>query len=216
MLGEAAGCVSVGVRRIEVAGGSWSTPVHDHGGAEELFYVLAGRGLSWHGGATAEIRAGDAIAYLAGAGGHTLYAHEALDVLAFGPRHRDHSTRFPRLGLSMIGGRFVESVGGDPNGPPLQFVRESEMGPPELPQPGPRPPSIVQRPRRWPAVRSTDAASSKCVTPMAATIRRVSTEGRRGGAPQRRSRPPLATSGARRRRGRRGSPGRPPRVGPWP
>ena len=139
LLGEAAGCETVGVRRIEVAAGAWSTPVHDHGGAEEIFYVLGGRGLSWCDGATAEIGAGDAVVYLAGAGGHTLHAIEPLDVLAFGPRHRDLSTRFPRLGLSMIGPRFAQSVPHPSEGGMLQFVREVELGPPELPAaPGPR------------------------------------------------------------------------------
>ncbi len=143
-LGEAAGSVGVGVHRIEVPAGAWATPAHDHAGAEELFYVLGGRGISWYDGATAEIRAGDAIAYLAGAGAHTLHALEPLDVLAFGPRHRDGSTRFPRLGLTMVGRRFVESVAGEPGGPLLQFVREAETGAPELAEPpGPRPANIV-------------------------------------------------------------------------
>ena len=98
--------------------------------------LRAGRpGISWHDGATAEIRAGDAIAYRAGAGAHTLHALEPLDVLAFGPRHRDGSTRFPRLGLTMVGRRFVESVAGEPGGPLLQFVREAEIGAPELTEP---------------------------------------------------------------------------------
>ena len=143
-LGTAAGCAGVGVRRIEVAAGAWSTPAHDHAGAEELFYVLGGRGISWHDGATAEIGAGDCIAYRAGAGAHTLHALEPLDVLAFGPRHRDGSTRFPRLGMTMIGRRYVQSVAGEAAGPMLQFVREAELGPPELTEPpGARGPNIV-------------------------------------------------------------------------
>jgi hypothetical protein len=46
-LGEAAGSVGVGVHRIEVPAGAWATPAHDHAAAEELFYVLGGRGISW-------------------------------------------------------------------------------------------------------------------------------------------------------------------------
>ena len=42
-LGEAAGCVGVGVRRIELPEGGWSTPAHEHGREEEIFYVLGGR-----------------------------------------------------------------------------------------------------------------------------------------------------------------------------
>jgi uncharacterized cupin superfamily protein len=144
MLGEAAGCVSVGVRRIQVDAGSWSTPAHDHGGEEELFYVLAGRGLSWHRGEAAEIRAGDCIVYAAGRGGHTLHGIDGLDVLAFGPRGGDTSIRFPRLSGSLVGARWVDSSDGVQDGFPIQFVKEAELGPPELPdQPAARPKTIV-------------------------------------------------------------------------
>jgi uncharacterized cupin superfamily protein len=144
LLGEDAGCVGVGVRRIEVREGAWSTPAHEHGRSEEIFYVLAGRGLSWHRGEVAEIGAGDCIVYHPGSGAHTLHAVTDLDVLAFGPRLRDESPRFPRLGASLVGGRFVESVDSVTDGLPTQFVREAKIGPPELPaNPGPRPTTIV-------------------------------------------------------------------------
>jgi len=144
LLGEAAGCLGIGARRIRVEAGGWSTPAHEHGAAEEIFYVLAGRGLSWQGGATAEIGAGDCIVYLPRRGAHTLHALEDLDVLAFGPRHYDESPRFPRLGGSLLGGRWVESGEGSVEGYPVQFVHEAEAGPPELSaEPGPRPPTIV-------------------------------------------------------------------------
>ena len=64
MVGAAAGCVNVGVRRIEVPAGGWSTPAHEHGREEEIFYVLGGRGLSWQAGEASEISAGDCIVYL--------------------------------------------------------------------------------------------------------------------------------------------------------
>ena len=142
LLGESAGSVTVGVRRIQVADGSWGTPVHDHGGGEEIFYVLGGSGILLHDGRAAEIGENDCIVCLAGAGAHSMYGTGSLDVLAFGPRHVDLSTRFPRLGLSMIGARFVESVAPEP-GTMLQFTREIEAGPPELPATDPRPASIV-------------------------------------------------------------------------
>jgi uncharacterized cupin superfamily protein len=142
-LGEAAGSVGVGVRRIEIPAGGWSTPAHEHGREEEIFYILSGRGLSWQKGRTAEIRAGDCIVYLARAGAHTLHALEPLDVLAFGPRHDDEIPRFPRLGLSLIGNRAVESVSGALDGAPIQFVREAALGAPELPDPAERPSTIV-------------------------------------------------------------------------
>ena len=143
-LGEDAGCVGVGLRRIQVREGAWSTPAHEHGRSEEIFYVLAGRGLSWHRGQVAEIGEGDCIVYLPGTGAHSVHALTDLDVLAFGPRLRDESPRFPRLGASLVGGRFVESADGVTEGLPTQFVREAAIGPPELPEePGPRPATIV-------------------------------------------------------------------------
>jgi uncharacterized cupin superfamily protein len=146
LLGEAAGAAGIGLRRIQVPAGGWSTPAHEHGAEEEIFYVLSGRGLSWQKGATAAVGAGDCIVYLAGRGAHTLHALEDLDVLAFGPRIRQPSTGFPRLDLSLIGNRAAESVAGAVDGAPIQFVREAALGPPELPeQPEPedRPKTIV-------------------------------------------------------------------------
>ncbi len=143
MLGNAAGSVTVGVRRIEVPAGGWSTPAHDHGREEELFYVLGGSGISWHGGVACEVRAGDCILYLPRAGAHTLHAETGLDVLAFGTRAPDNAIAFPRLGMSLVGARATESQSSVLNGAPFQFVRESEIGPPELPAPSERPATIV-------------------------------------------------------------------------
>jgi uncharacterized cupin superfamily protein len=144
-LGEAAGCQRVGLRRIQVPAGGWSTPAHEHGHEEEIFYVLSGSGLSWQAGKTSEIRAGDCIVYRARRGAHSIHAsEEPIDVLAFGPREYDETVGFPRLGMSLVGTRFVDSVPGSVDGAPLQFVRESELGPPELPsEPAPRPDNIV-------------------------------------------------------------------------
>jgi uncharacterized cupin superfamily protein len=146
MVGAAAGCEKVGVRRIQIPAGGWSTPAHEHGRDEEIFYVLSGRGLSWQDGEVAEVGPGDCIVYLAGGGAHTLHALEPLDVLAFGERNEDESVGFPRLGMSYVGNRMVESVPGRTDGSPTQFVRESELGPPPLPDrlsPAARPPTIV-------------------------------------------------------------------------
>lgn len=144
MLGEAAGSVGVGIRRIELPVGGWSTPAHEHGLEEEIFYVLRGRGLSWQRGHTAEIGTGDCIVYLAHRGAHTVHALEPLDLLAFGPRRWDESLGFPRLGMSLVGQRIVSSEPGVLDGAPAQFIHESRLGPPELPsEPGPRPATIV-------------------------------------------------------------------------
>ncbi|HVN60745.1 MAG TPA: cupin domain-containing protein [Gaiellaceae bacterium] len=143
-LGEAAGCVGAGVRRIEVPAGGWSTPAHEHGREEEIFFVLAGRGLSWEDGETYEIGPGDCVVYPGGRVAHTLHALEDLDVLAFGPRLDDESVGFPRTGLSIVGARMVESTPGFYDGFPAQFHAEAAVGPPELPvQPSPRPATIV-------------------------------------------------------------------------
>jgi uncharacterized cupin superfamily protein len=144
LLGEAAGSVGVGLRRIELPAGGWSTPAHEHGGEEEIFYVLSGRGLSWQGGRVAEIRAGDCIVYLPNYGAHTVHALEALDVLAFGLRLHAEIIGFPRLARSLVGTRMVRSDPYAIEGAPAQFVYESQLGPPELPaEPGPRPGTIV-------------------------------------------------------------------------
>ncbi len=144
LLGEGAGCVTVGVRRIQLPEGGWSTPAHEHGRSEEIFFVLSGSGISWQAGATAGIRAGDCIVYHPRRGPHTIHASEALDVLAFGMREHDESPRFPQLGLSLVGGRAVDSADGSVQGTPIQFVREAENGAPELDgEPGSRPSTIV-------------------------------------------------------------------------
>jgi uncharacterized cupin superfamily protein len=149
MVGAAAGCVKVGVRRIQIPAGGWSTPAHQHGLDEEIFYVLSGRGLSWQGGDVCEVGPGDCIVHLARGGAHTLHAVEPIDALVFGERHEDESISFPRLDMSYVGVRMVESVSGwnEEHDAPTQFVRESELGPPPLPDPPgaarPRPPTVV-------------------------------------------------------------------------
>jgi uncharacterized cupin superfamily protein len=142
-LGRAAGAIGVGATRLQIPSGGWSTPAHDHGVEEELFYVLRGRGLSWHKGETFEIGEGDCILYPPRRGHHTLHALDDLDVLAFGPRVYDESPRFPRLGASLVGIRYVESIDGSTDGLPTQFVREAELGPPEIADPSARPSTIV-------------------------------------------------------------------------
>jgi uncharacterized cupin superfamily protein len=142
-LGQAAGSVGVGLTRFQIPPGGWTTPAHDHGVEEELFYVLRGRGLSWHKGETFEIGPGDCVLYPPRRGHHTLHALDDLEVLAFGPRVYDESARFPRIGGSLVGIRYVESIDGRTDGIPTQFVREAELGPPELPEPSARPSTIV-------------------------------------------------------------------------
>src|SRR5207342_424062 len=49
-LGAAAGAVRAGLSRYRIAPGERAMPVHVHADEEELFYVLAGEGLSWRDG----------------------------------------------------------------------------------------------------------------------------------------------------------------------
>jgi uncharacterized cupin superfamily protein len=132
-LGDAAGSVTVGVNRIQVADGGWSTPAHQHGHEEEIFYVLGGRGVVWQDGSTAGIAAGDCLVFLPGEGAHTAHGVDGLDLLAFGTRFDDENVAFPRQGQSRVGSRIVETAPGSSGGYPAQWVREAELGPPEVP-----------------------------------------------------------------------------------
>jgi uncharacterized cupin superfamily protein len=145
-LGTAAGSVTVGVQRIQVDPGKWSTPLHLEGAEEEIFFVLAGSGVSllWHGeseGTAHEVRAGDCLAYLALEVAHTLQAGpEGIDVLAFGMRtYADSATYLPRAGVAWLGATWVEA-GTEENHP---WAREAAAGEPEVGELGERPASIV-------------------------------------------------------------------------
>jgi uncharacterized cupin superfamily protein len=135
-LGEAAGCRVVGVRRIELAPGEIPTPAHAHSDEEEIFFVLAGSGLSWQNGVTYEVDAGDCLVHRARTEAHTLRAgDDGLDLLAFGPRPRSGITVLPNQQTAWLLPTWVETgVGEHP------FAREPEL---DWPAPSPRPPSIV-------------------------------------------------------------------------
>ena len=145
LLGDAAGCVNVGVRRIEVPAGGWSTPAHEHGREEEIFYVLAGRGISWHRGRTAEVGAGDCIVYRRAQRRPHAARGRAARRAGVRPARVRREPRLPAArDVARRKPRAVETVPGVVDGAPIQFVREAELGPPELPeQPGPRPDSVV-------------------------------------------------------------------------
>jgi uncharacterized cupin superfamily protein len=139
-LGLAAGSVTVGVQRIQVPAGRWSTPAHVELAEEEIFYVLDGSGLSWQDGETFEVRAGDCLVHFVEEATHTLNAGpEGLDVLAFGARRSSGGTYLPRAGLVRMGpGAAAVRVDKHP------WEYEAEAGPPELPAaPSPRPSRIV-------------------------------------------------------------------------
>ena len=136
---------SVGLTRIQIDPGMWSTPLHLEGFDEEIFWVLGGSGTSvqWEGAETLgyEVRAGDCLVHLALDNAHTLQAGpDGLDVLAFG--HRSYApgvTWLPRAGVAWLGETWAP-VGADEDHP---WTREAAAGPPEVAEASPRPSSIV-------------------------------------------------------------------------
>lgn len=139
-LGAATQSVDVGCRRMVVPSRARTTPVHLHTAEEEIFYVLAGGGLSWQDGATYEIRAGDCLLHRADAEAHTIVAgDEGIDVLAFGTRAPVEVGVLPRAGVAWLGdGQVWTEVGGA-----HPFAREAAAGELDLPAPSPRPEGIV-------------------------------------------------------------------------
>ncbi len=147
-LGSAAGSQDVGVRRIRIEPGGWSTPAHVEHGEEEIFYVMGGSGLSWQDEgpgqpATYEVGQGDCIVHVATHQLHTLNAgSDGLEVLAFGERVLDGGAWLPRAGVAWVCVTWA-SVGEEPS----PWEREADAGPPELPaEPSPRPATIVHAP----------------------------------------------------------------------
>jgi len=139
-LGTAAGTRLLGLRRLQLEPGKRSTPAHTHSGEEELFYVLAGSGLSWQGGATYEVAAGDCLAHPIDGPAHTLIAGpDGLDVLAFGERTASEACYLPRAQVAWLGSSWVKA--GESDHP---FKQEAAVGELELPAgPSPRPAGIV-------------------------------------------------------------------------
>jgi uncharacterized cupin superfamily protein len=138
-LGSAAGSVGVGVQRIEIDAGRWSTPLHRQTGEEEIFFVLDGSGISLQEDEAYEVRAGDCLVHLAGGKTHTLRAgNDGLDVLAFGTRNRTEIGHLPRAAVAFLGRTWVD-VGQGPH----PWEREVEAGEPDVGEPADRPPSIV-------------------------------------------------------------------------
>jgi uncharacterized cupin superfamily protein len=138
-LGAAAGARDVGLSRYRLAAGERAMPVHVHADEEELFYVLAGEGVSWHDGRTYEVRAGDFILHRAGAEPHTIVgAGDGLDVLAFASGSPTGLTWLPRARAWWNGPHWLPHDGPNP------FKAEEAAGPLELPEPSAeRPPTIV-------------------------------------------------------------------------
>src|SRR5204863_2669029 len=98
LLGNAAGCDRVGLRRIRISSGKQSTPLHAHFGEEEMFYVLRGSGYSAQENGCYAIGEGDVVLHPHGGPAHTVVGGEdGIDVLAFGDNLRHEAVRFPRI-----------------------------------------------------------------------------------------------------------------------
>ena len=137
---------TVGVKRIQVDPGKWSTPLHLEGAEEEIFYVLGGSGVSvqWEGEGEPtcyDARAGDCLVHLPLENAHTMLAGaEGLDVLAFGQRTDAAGiTWLPRAGVAWLGETWAP-VGVEEDHP---WTREAAEGPPEIAELTPRPSNIV-------------------------------------------------------------------------
>ena len=130
------GGAGVTLSRYRLAPGARSMPQHVHVDEEELFFVLAGSGLSWQGDAVHEVRAGDVIVQLADGEPHTLLAgDEPLEVLAYASGSPTQLTLLPRAGVARVGARWI------PQDAPHPFTAEPPAG--GLPALAPRPPTIV-------------------------------------------------------------------------
>jgi uncharacterized cupin superfamily protein len=137
-LGRAAGTKTVGLKRIKVDPGKWSTPLHRQTAEEEIFFVLGGSGICLLADGAFEVRQGDCIVHRVREL-HTLRAgDEGLDVLGFGTRAQTEAAYLPRAGVSWLGGSWVEAGSGD-----HPWEREAEAGEPEVPEVGTRPGSVV-------------------------------------------------------------------------
>jgi uncharacterized cupin superfamily protein len=140
-LGSAAGSLGVGVQRIRIDPGKWSTPAHVEGAAEEIFFVLRGSGISWQDGSAYRVGAGDCLVHLPEEQTHTLRAGpDGLDVLAFGHRSPHGNTVLPRARVAWMSPAFVEVV---PIGDEHPFKREAAVGEPEVGELLERPPRIA-------------------------------------------------------------------------
>jgi uncharacterized cupin superfamily protein len=137
-LGTAAGTRDVGVTRIKVDPGRWSTPAHVELDEEEIYFVLGGSGVLWEGGKTYEVRAGDCVVERVAEEPHTFRAgDDGLDVLAFGERTDTTATYLPRAKVVRMAVTLDVSPG------PHPWEREAAAGEPETPPPSPRPANVA-------------------------------------------------------------------------
>ena len=154
----------VGVQRIRIAPGMWSTPLHLEGAEEEIFFVLDGSGVSVQrdgsSEAAYEVGAGDCLVHLALEHAHTLQAGpDGLDVLAFGERHLRGEHAAPARGR-LVARPDVGARGGA-RGPPVEAG--GAVGPPEVGELAERPVAHRQRARTSSRRFATGATVARAV-----------------------------------------------------
>ena len=136
---------TIGVKRIQVDPGMWSTPLHLEGAEEEIFFVLGGSGVSVQSEGddplAYDVGAGDCLVHLALENAHTLRAGDGgIDVLAFGQRtYAGGVTWLPRAGVAWLGETWAP-VGVESDHP---WAREAAAGPADIGESAPRPSTIV-------------------------------------------------------------------------
>ncbi|HEX7581629.1 MAG TPA: cupin domain-containing protein [Gaiellaceae bacterium] len=136
-LGDAAGSLRVGTKRVVLSPGQMITPPHQHPAEEEIFHVLAGSATLWQDGSTCEVAADDTIVHVAGGPAHTLIAgDDGLEVLIFGQRLMPEACVLPRTHVAWLGDKTVQLLEADP------WVAEAALGIPEG-TPGDRPANVV-------------------------------------------------------------------------
>lgn len=103
----------LGVNRLIVPPGRTAVPFHSHRHEDEVFFVLAGRGVLRYGDEPLrEVRAGDCISCPADSGKAHQLANpfdEDLIYLAIGLHHPDEICQYPDTGKIMV--RSLQTVG---------------------------------------------------------------------------------------------------------
>jgi len=137
-LGHAAGATRIGASRFVVDRDARQMPVHVHGDEEEIFFVLAGDGLSWQADSACVVTPGDVIVHRPRGAAHTFLAGgQGLELLAFGSGSDTSITWLPRAQVMWCGPRWV------PVESPHPFQAEADAGALERPEPGARPGNVV-------------------------------------------------------------------------
>jgi uncharacterized cupin superfamily protein len=137
-LAAAAGAARIGSSLYSVPAGARQMPVHVHGDEEEIFFILAGDGLSWQGERACAVGAGDVVVHRPREDAHTFLAGEhGLELLAFGNGSDTSITWLPRAEVMWCGPRWV------PLDAPHPFEAEARAGALTWPQATSRPSNVV-------------------------------------------------------------------------